>query len=544
MRFLSRVSIELKFVITTVAILVLALAILTVVHLQGMEVKNREVAASNTAHHAKIDTESIEHALRQYQGDLRMLLSTPPVVAIQRALANDGVDPVSGDSYDEWRDRLAAVFGALVGSNSTYMQVRYLNAEGVEIVRVDRREGITERIADDELQDESGRYYFTAALELRPGEIYMSPADLNVEGGEIQVPHTPVIRFASRVSDPFGRFGGAIVTNVLTAQFLASLGADGNVTSYLVDGSGQYLSHPDDSRTFANQLGTGIDLSTDVGAGAAARLTEGAALMVAGRIITSTPVEFADLSTSNEWWVLAELPLADVPAPNVSRLLAVAGLLVLAAATAAYVLARGTGRALRSGEEQLRVEVEWREAIRQTVAEGLVVYGSALRIVSVNAEGARLLGRPQSELVGQLATAHSIGVQWLTATGEEARSIDLPPVRAMQERRPVRGEAIGIRRSDGSVVQVRVNAVPVFQEGSSAPHHVVATYTDITEQLEEERVVTQTTAEVTSIFDSAHDADRVRRPERNDPAGERGRLPDVRLGSWRTSGAQRSGADG
>jgi hypothetical protein len=67
-----------------------------------------------------------------------------------------------------------------------------------EVVRVDPSEGGVESIPEALLQDKSDRYYSQAALALPPGEVFISPIDLNRERGELQIPHTPWIMKPSR----------------------------------------------------------------------------------------------------------------------------------------------------------------------------------------------------------------------------------------------------------------------------------------------------------------------------------------------------------
>ena len=68
-----------------------------------------------------------------------------------------------------------------------YEQIRWLDMKGMERLRVDYRNGVTRIVPQRELQDKSARYYFAEAIALLPGEIYISPLDLNVEHGEVEV---------------------------------------------------------------------------------------------------------------------------------------------------------------------------------------------------------------------------------------------------------------------------------------------------------------------------------------------------------------------
>lgn len=89
-------------------------------------------------------------------------------------------------------------------------QVRYIDQQGVERVRVDYRDG-TARLADG-LQDKSDRDYVQAGLALSDGEVYLSEIDLNIEHGRIEQPYRPMIRAVARAMVD-GQGAGMIVLN-------------------------------------------------------------------------------------------------------------------------------------------------------------------------------------------------------------------------------------------------------------------------------------------------------------------------------------------
>ena len=75
-----------------------------------------------------------------------------------------------------------------------YTQIRYIDTTGQEKVRVDNNLGQIAATAGIHLQNKSGRYYVRDINQLAAGEFYISPLDLNIEFGQIQIPLNPVIR--------------------------------------------------------------------------------------------------------------------------------------------------------------------------------------------------------------------------------------------------------------------------------------------------------------------------------------------------------------
>jgi len=80
-----------------------------------------------------------------------------------------------------------------------YDQIRFLNIDGQEVVRVDYNNGIPAIIPRSKLQNKSNRYYFKETLKQLPGQVYISPLDLNMEHGKIEIPHKPMIRIGTNV---------------------------------------------------------------------------------------------------------------------------------------------------------------------------------------------------------------------------------------------------------------------------------------------------------------------------------------------------------
>ncbi|MEE8422601.1 MAG: PAS domain S-box protein, partial [Dehalococcoidia bacterium] len=383
-----QLSVEGRFVVAMLAILSVAIVTITALYVQDIRAENRHEAELDLAADARLREVEIEAALRVYGRDVLTLVNTPPVPAIARTVASRGVDPESGDSYDEWRTRLATIFAAFATADSAYLQLRYLDASGTEIVRVNSEDGTVVRVPEDELQDKSGRGYFIAARALSAGEVHLSPLDLNIEQGQVQAPRAPVVRFATPVYDDGMGFAGVVVTNIDPSALLAPLGTQGRVTAYLVDGSGQYLSHPDESRRFGGLTGTGVGLASDVGPKVAAALTSGAGLLTAaGSVFARTPVEFAGFSTANEWWVVDEIALADIPSADLTKPIGAVAVLLLVAGVVGYRVAHGVSGQLQESEERFR-------AVFETSHDGVIAYDAELRYSLWSPAMERMMGVP------------------------------------------------------------------------------------------------------------------------------------------------------
>jgi signal transduction histidine kinase len=132
-------------------------------------------------------------------------------------------------------------------------QIRYLAADGREIVRVDKKDERVFVVPTERLQDKGDRYYFRDTMRRKPGELYVSPLDLNVEYGQIEQPERPVIRVATPIGTGTGSNEGILIIN-LYADFLLEqiqqMAQSRGGTAFLFDRSGHFL-----TRTAGNETG-------------------------------------------------------------------------------------------------------------------------------------------------------------------------------------------------------------------------------------------------------------------------------------------------
>lgn len=108
-------------------------------------------------------------------------------------------------------------------SKKVYDQIRYLDITGMELYRVDRIGNASVRVPKQRLQFKGDRYYAAEGLTLLRNEIYISPLDLNMEHGRIELPHKPMLRFVTAVFDSDNKRRGMVILNYLGASLLKLL---------------------------------------------------------------------------------------------------------------------------------------------------------------------------------------------------------------------------------------------------------------------------------------------------------------------------------
>ncbi len=128
-----------------------------------------------------------------------------------------------------------------------YDQIRYLNLNGKEIVRINYQNGQPLVVPIEELQTKDNRYYVANTLALEKGDIYWSPFDLNVENHQIEAPYKPTIRIGTPVYNTYGRRTGVLILNFDGKKLINEFKrATANIANHimLVNESGYWLIHP------------------------------------------------------------------------------------------------------------------------------------------------------------------------------------------------------------------------------------------------------------------------------------------------------------
>ncbi len=138
-----------------------------------------------------------------------------------------------------------------------YDQIRFLDNDGMEIVRVNYGSGIPFSVPRRELQNKAGRAYFTQARNAARGTIYISGIDLNQEFGKIEKPIKPVIRLSAPVFDKYGERLGVVVLNLRAAPILqeviSSLAIDG-AKPFVLDMDGNWILGGQDGENWSEEL--------------------------------------------------------------------------------------------------------------------------------------------------------------------------------------------------------------------------------------------------------------------------------------------------
>lgn len=472
----------------------------------------------------------IEGSLKGHENIIRSLHGVPPVHGVVRALENNGVDPETGVSLDAWQARLTTIFLSFIENHQDYLQIRLIDNNGQELIRVEAGENAKAFVVDKQgLQDKSGRDYVTETLKLAEGQVYISHVGLNKEHGKIQTPHVPVLRLATPVYNKQGVVKALIVINRSVEQMFSIVtnSDDNTIHRAIVDERGNYIKHADKAKTFAAEKGLDYNFFKLYPELAALSKSQDQLMQRfedEQQIAGFQKIYFSPLDPSRYWLltlnVSEEVVFADIASPLNSMFLTglIIGLLsvavvisfvskwvvkpVLDLADAADRLQQGDlsvrldesiardefqtlYRAINTFAEsqqyatsELKREIESKNrrlaAVIDNVVDGIITINSSGKIETFNPAAKAIFGYEHDEVVGKdtkmlmPASRHGEYAKYLGLTTEQA--LDIASKYSLRE-------SIGLRK-DGSTFPMELAISSLIVEGEQSYVGIVRDITD------------------------------------------------------------------
>lgn len=124
---------------------------------------------------------------------------------------------------DSARGEVAKDFQVFASAKSNVAQIRFIDRQGNETVRVNRRGANIIVVDPANLQNRAKRYYFRESIGLPEGGLYASEIDLNLEHGKIEEPWRPVLRLATPIMAPGKGTTGILVLGIAADGIIAEI---------------------------------------------------------------------------------------------------------------------------------------------------------------------------------------------------------------------------------------------------------------------------------------------------------------------------------
>jgi diguanylate cyclase (GGDEF)-like protein len=133
-------------------------------------------------------------------------------------------------------------FTTLSNSSQDFMQIRYIDKNGYEKIRVDKDNQISKVIPKDKLQNKSNRYYFKESINKELEKVWFSALDLNIENSKVEKPYKPTLRAILPIKQN-DKFAGILIINYHMKKFLKNLFYTPLYEMTLADTDGNILVH-------------------------------------------------------------------------------------------------------------------------------------------------------------------------------------------------------------------------------------------------------------------------------------------------------------
>lgn len=228
---------RLQLIVSYIIFTLLLIILITVIHIYISEKQEDEMFEQNVKLDAIQRINYLYQYLEQKESSVKAIALSPFVSAA-----------INVAHYEP----LKHYFMDMAEVNSDYMQIRYIDAQGVEVVRVDREKKKTAPFVVDPLilQNKQERPYFSETKRLASFNVWYSPLELNEEYGRLDEPIKPVLRISIPMFNQNG-FSGIFIVNLFVEEFMAQLFTGQEYDNYLVDHEGYYLIHDDPTKQWS-----------------------------------------------------------------------------------------------------------------------------------------------------------------------------------------------------------------------------------------------------------------------------------------------------
>jgi len=251
-------SIKNKILILFLTIIVTSVGIVGLFGFQNAKDSYMESSLSVSAKETNDVSNKIESILKNIPKDV---LYNSNFYALEKLLIWENLDEKR--KINNWKKIYISALKDYIYNKKHYYQIRVLDINGNEKISIkyDKKTDKVFQVAEKELSNKSSRDYFTEALKLRKGEIYISPMNLNIEHGKIEKPYVPVVRYSTPLVNQNGELKGILVLNFNAEYILNEIANTKDLDSkrskqkyYLLNKEGYYLYNQNKDKMWGFQL--------------------------------------------------------------------------------------------------------------------------------------------------------------------------------------------------------------------------------------------------------------------------------------------------
>jgi len=142
-----------------------------------------------------------------------------------------------------------------INNNKNFFQLRYIDKDGQEVIRVNRdtKQDIVFVTDEKDLQNKADRYYFKETIVNSNKLFWYSKFDLNMENDIIEKPYKPTFRVSKNIYYK-GEFYGILIVNTDMSKLNKFIKSFANFEISIIDKDGNYLLSSDSKKEWSRYL--------------------------------------------------------------------------------------------------------------------------------------------------------------------------------------------------------------------------------------------------------------------------------------------------
>ncbi len=154
------------------------------------------------------------------------------------------------NNHDNAKENLTYLFENTIKSDKQIMQIRFIDKNGLEQIRIDRDKDNKNNILHTQYhQDKSSHDYFQNNKNNLESVIFSS-LDLNIEHGKIEIPFNPTYRVILPIKYQ-NNFYGMLIINYFAGEFLQKLFNAPLYDSMIIDSDGYIVYHHQNDKNWS-----------------------------------------------------------------------------------------------------------------------------------------------------------------------------------------------------------------------------------------------------------------------------------------------------
>ncbi len=236
---------KLSFKLAVIIMVISLIGVSTIAYLSFIQ--SKKIFAQNSINLVEKNLEryklSLKDKISSLKYNITMLTYNSSVNGFLRAYIDPyRYDQVENKTYEQFEKEVKSIFALMLKQNDSYFQIRIIDPNnGMELVKLERKNGKIVVVDNDKLQNKLNRDYVKSAIKAG-NKIYISKINLNREYGHIEFPPKPTIRISKMVFFK-KKSVGLVVINADISKLLEYKKSRENksIYTYIANQEGYYL---------------------------------------------------------------------------------------------------------------------------------------------------------------------------------------------------------------------------------------------------------------------------------------------------------------